>query len=620
MITQNEINKMTKEDILSEECFRAIDDVETPFERRKLVELVGVRAKEFKCCGEFKRLYASYHKDNLPVVQGQNKTDYDWSVPTMLCGEWIANENGVQKLGIGGQIVKACSHPILPLRTLISAQTGKAKTELTFKRRGTWKKIIVDRDVLASANKIVQLANYDVHVTSESAKALVAFLDDVEQANEEDIPEQISTSKLGWTPNGFMPYRTDMVFDGADRSKGVYDAIQTCGSRETWLNIVKNVRQKKQAVTALYLAASFASPLVEKLNLLPFIVNLVSETGSGKTVSLMLAMSVWGDPDKLLTKADTTVTSLELKLDVLNSLPLALDDLSTIMKRFAGEYDDLVYRLCSGSGRARANADLSMRYTASWLNCILTNSERSIVSSGMQGGAVNRVIEIESEDSLFDKNTGNATVNVLRSHFGHLGMEWVDYLNEGGIEAITCAYTDIANELRRRADAEGIIKEEKQLAPMALLMAVDRILEERYFCDGITLDYDFCYGVIKTHDQVSEYQRAYERICDWIRVHAYNFSEKSTREFYGEQQKDGTYAIYSSAFDSICKDCDIDAGGFRKWGAKHGAIVPDAQGKSSRMVRVGGKSGKLTRCVVFVMNDSEIAEFEEIAPEDLPFD
>ena len=56
------------------------------------------------------------------------------------------------------------------------------------------------------------------------------------------------------------------------------------------------MRRSDRFEPQIYLAASFASALLEPLGALPFIVNLWGETGKGKSVNLMLAASVWAEP------------------------------------------------------------------------------------------------------------------------------------------------------------------------------------------------------------------------------------------------------------------------------------------------------------------------------------
>ena len=70
------------------------------------------------------------------------------------------------------------------------------------------------KDLISSASKIVSLSKLGVSVTSENARLLVKYLSDVENLNDDDIPVQMSSSKLGWIGGGFIPYDTDIVFDG----------------------------------------------------------------------------------------------------------------------------------------------------------------------------------------------------------------------------------------------------------------------------------------------------------------------------------------------------------------------------------------------------------------------
>ena len=86
------------------------------------------------------------------------------------------------------------------------------------------------------------------------------------------------------------------------------------------------------------LAASFASPLLEVLGALPFFVHLWGvDSGTGKTVALMLAASVWGDPavGAYIKTFDATVVGHEKTAAFLNHLPLCLDELQSLPPRGA---------------------------------------------------------------------------------------------------------------------------------------------------------------------------------------------------------------------------------------------------------------------------------------------
>ena len=98
---------------------------------------------------------------------------------------------------------------------------------------------------------------------------------------------------------------------------------------------VKQLRASGRIELKFLLAASFASVLVHLLGGLPFFVDLWGETEGGKTVSLMVAASVWANPDGNAYIGDfkTTDVALEAKADMLNHLPMFLDDTSKVSKK-----------------------------------------------------------------------------------------------------------------------------------------------------------------------------------------------------------------------------------------------------------------------------------------------
>ena len=148
------------------------------------------------------------------------------------------------------------------------------------------------------------------------------YLSDIESFNEDYIVENISTSKLGWIKQEFMPYGRNIIFDNDKSFRTVFDSIKEFGDRESWYKLVRDIRATKRFESQINIIASLSSPIVELVNGLPFIVDLYGKTGNGKTVSLMLASSVWANPDdnEYITDPKSTVTALELRLDFLNNL------------------------------------------------------------------------------------------------------------------------------------------------------------------------------------------------------------------------------------------------------------------------------------------------------------
>lgn len=106
--------------------------------------------------------------------------------------------------------------------------------------------------------------------------------------------------------------------------------------------------------------------------------DLWGETEGGKSITLAVAASVWACPEENTYIKDYkgTDVGLEVVCDLLNHLPLILDDSSKKNRKLEENFEGLVYDLCSGKGKTRSNKELSINRENHWKNCILTNGER----------------------------------------------------------------------------------------------------------------------------------------------------------------------------------------------------------------------------------------------------
>lgn len=178
-------------------------------------------------------------------------------------------------------------------------------------------------------------------------------------------------------------------------------------------------------------------------------------------MSTMVAASVWADPDENAYIGDykTTDVGLEAKADMLNHLPLILDDTSKKNRKIEENFEGLVYDLCSGKGKTRSNKDLGLNRENHWKNCILTNGERPLTSYVTQGGAINRVLELECGDHVF-KDPGY-TAELVKRTYGHAGREFVELVKDLGIDAIREIQQDFLFQL---ADDEKMQKQSLSLS------------------------------------------------------------------------------------------------------------------------------------------------------------
>lgn len=597
--------KLDKDSLLSEDVLSELFSVDDAYLMEKYRQDLVARAAELKCKTDFNRLYQAYRKEvkknNLQFSDKPSNITEFTDQPTFKCGMWVATEDGVYILGERGRMV-ACPHPIYISRVLINAETGINKAEIFFKVRGRWRSCFIDRKQIASRSGILALADNGVQVTSENAALLVQYLADIEAWNPDDVKEQTSTSRLGWIGDVFMPYGQDVVFDNELNLMSLFNSIKQVGSRQRWYECIKEIRSQGRIEVLIYIAASLGSVLVEPVGALPFVVDLWGETGKGKTVALMVATSIWADPNEgaYMTDAKATNTAMEVRLNVLNSLPMTLDDMAQVKNQYDEDFSSLVYRWCAGKGRDRSNKELGLNKLTSWHNCILTNAEHSLVTETMQGGAINRIIDIEMEEGYIFPN-GNEVADITRHNYGWCGREFVEQVQLMGFDEIRQIQRGYVERIQQFAKDQGVEKEEKQVLPMSIILTADEISEKYLFQDGVRLDLEACCNLLKNKGEVSEHKRAYEFLkeCVVTNMHHFRNDPDDKIEQWGSYLENDRYAtIINKTFDRFMKESNFQSKAFLSWAKKQKLVKTDSQGKATIVTRI---NGSLVRCIVLDM-------------------
>lgn len=332
-------------------------------------------------------------------------------------------------------VVKICSHPLFPTMRYVNIETGSELMDISYKLDGRWRDLkLIDRKVISQSKTIVSLSEYGLDITSENARDVVNYLAEVDQLNRGIIPRRETVRHLGWVSGrGFSPYIDGVDYDNGGKFEEAFRAVRACGSLETWKETAAKIMVGDEYIpTRIVLAASVASVLLKWTSQQPFIVHLwSSQSGTGKTIALMLAASVWADPElgRYMRSMNATKVANEQLAGFCNNLPLILDELQTVQKNT--DFDDIIYMLCEGTGKARGSRDGGLREQARWMNTILTSGEQPI-SAESRAGAVNRVISIETDGQIIpgDKAQMSEFADVLRENFGHAGKLLIDRITE----------------------------------------------------------------------------------------------------------------------------------------------------------------------------------------------
>lgn len=619
-----EMSEFDADSILDDEVFIELFEMEDPILRSKTKVQLTRRAKQLGVKSDFEEILKGYNQadremkrqeqENRTVCTVDNYTNFTGPHDRMYCGAWIADDRGVFAQNSGRVDEVACYHPILPVERLRNLETGEEQIKLAYKRNNQWQDIVVPKTMITSANKIVALSGRGISVTSENAKLLVKYLADVENGNDDYIDVQYSTSKLGWINDQFIPYDTDIIFDGDNRFKQAFESVSEHGSFDVWLRHVRELRASGRMEVKFLLAASFSSVLVQVLGGLPFFVDLWGETEGGKTVSLMVAASVWANPDESRYIGDfkTTDVALEAKADMLNHLPMFLDDTSKTSARIRDNFEGIVYDLCSGKGKSRSNKELGINRENRWRNVMICNGERPLSSYVNQGGAINRILEVECGEKIYQDP--QKTAETVKKNYGHAGKEFVEIIKELGEDEIRSIQKEFQKQL---LDTD---KMQKQSISLSIVLTADKIATDYIFKDGQYISVEEAKKVLIDRNELSDNERCYHFIQDKVAMNGHRFDTITSCEKWGIVEN-GYAIFYNSAFDQICKDGGFSKKSFLSWAAKKGIIQQDSKGNHTKQKKIDGKN---SRCVFLQLNLEESVDNDGFASidetqEELPF-
>lgn len=600
----------TKEDFSTPGPYEDILSIQNPFQREVATNQLAQYAKSVGVgITGFKRMMKLYiqSQESDRMVYLEHVTAFTGQKLELDSGEWTCDDFGVSRRGKFGEEI-ACPHPILPVERLVNIDTGGEKLKLAFcKGDRRWREVIAEKKVLASNTSILGLADSGIAVTSENSRALVKYISDLENLNFDLIPEKKSVARLGHIEGeGFSPYVEGLVFDGDLNFRSIFESIKSAGSRQAWLDLARYLRQGN-VMARIVLAASFASPLVSPCGSLPFFVHLWGgESGTGKTVALMLAASVWASPEmgRYIQTFNSTVVGREKLAAFLNHLPLIVDELQ-LAKDSRGKLAFDVYALAEGVGRTRGNKNGGIDRTPTWSNCILTSGETPITNSSAGAGAVNRVIEIECLSSRKIIEDGHTTAGILRKNYGFAGREFAERLYQDG-------NTERAEELYKkhfRALSENDTTE-KQAMAAAVILTADELATEWIFQDGKAITEQEISQFLASRAAVSSGRRGYDYFCDWAAQNANRLrGDVEMGDVYGTIGGDQV-CIIRSVFNRVAEEAGFSPAALLSYLKENGLI--ETRGRAMTCSR--RVNGVRTECVCLKVDlggESSLLEDEE---------
>lgn len=228
-----------------------------------------------------------------------------------------------------------------------------------------------------------------------------------------------------------------------------------------------------------------------------------------------------------------------------------------------------------------------------------------------QGGAINRILEIEGGKNIYADP--QRTADILKKNYGFAGKRFVDSIKKMDVEEIR----EMQRGFQKQLYNDEIMQ--KQSIALSILLTADKIATEHIFRDGQYISLSEAKAILTERDAVSDNERCYRYLQDKIAMNPQRFDMEANTEKWGVLERE--YAVlYVQAFKELCKSGGFSDKSFLSWADKKGLL----QTSGDRLTKVKKVQGNNCRCVFLKRDDSadedgfELVE-DSYEQENLPF-
>ena len=578
-------SNVSKKEMIGMRFYESLYAIKNENRRQYAVSVAEQRARELNIARQFSKGWQTFLRSRAKAeaeAVAVNRTNFPDQPLALDAGDWTADGDGVKRMvqDRNGNMKEeyASRLPVLPLEILRNTEEGTEKIRLGFYKYGKWNSILVPRSSAASSVKIVELADMGLDVTSENARLLVKYLADVTSLNMDAIPVVKSCRHMGWAGETFLPYTDEIRLDSEAQYKDLIASVSSRGDLQAWIRFTAELR--RSTVLRLLMGASFASPLIAKVNALPFVFHLWGGTGTGKTAGVMAAASIWGDPrpGRLVRTVNMTVNSMMQMASVLRNLPFFGDELQTVKSRYEN-YDNLIMQVTEGINRGRMT-DTALQQQMTWQNAFVFTGEEPCTQNLSGGGVKNRVIEVECTDNVLEN--GNSVVNFINNNYGLAGPEYIRLLGKYPVREL------FEKKMKNILDATGT--SEKQAMAMALILTADRLAGWAFYPEEEALTAEDVKPFLKVQTDIDVAKRAYREIMGVILEHEVNFKPDMNAMRWGRMGS--TFVeINKTVLVRELRNIGFHFDAVKKQWAEQGYLLKNASNKYASHMQIDGEKG-----------------------------
>ena len=257
-----------------------------------------------------------------------------------------------------------------------------------------------------------ELARHNIMATNDD-KLFRYLRACITHASENQMPLNVP-AQYGWQPDGSFVYDGKILSPGSEITTplpgldNITRVTKPAGTIEGWRKTVELlIRYKLNDILAI-MTIGFGAPLMRftSFNGLTFHLGS-SESGTGKSLALQMAASIWGHPTLYMVGKDTSGVAMQQRLGLLNSLPLICDEITQKNRQNFEWFPGFVFDMTDGKGKERMDGNVNRERTNTtyWSSLALVSSNTHVMDylssrKHSSQGEIMRLLELKMSKEL----------------------------------------------------------------------------------------------------------------------------------------------------------------------------------------------------------------------------
>ena len=281
----------------------------------------------------------------------------------------------------------------------------------------------------------------------------------------------IVPTSYGWQENGSFVYN-ERIYSQSSIPRHVpmralANLNRVCtptGNIQNWQRVINMLTNKGLYEILSLSLVGFGAPLMRFTGYDGVTFHIGStESGTGKSLTLELAASVWGHPTKYRVSKSTSDVAMQQRLGLLNSLPLISDEITNKNRKDFEWIPGFIFDVSEGQGKERmeSGANKERENTTYWKSMALLSSNTHVMDyltgarKHSSEGEIRRVLEQTMTDVIRWESEEIAALQLLKTNYGVAGQLYTQYLVDNPEEVqkvMASVHTELKNKLSFQDD------------------------------------------------------------------------------------------------------------------------------------------------------------------------